>query len=125
MGFIDDSALDAGLDAIKGGTTHLYICQTSEPTDWASANSNKVGSKASPTLSANANGTSGRKFTVGPISTGGTVSVTSNAEFWALVDESGTKLWAAGPLSALQAVTSGNPFTLSAFDVTIKDAVDA
>ena len=124
MAFIDDTCYDAALQEIKTNVTDLFICKTAEPTDWTSANANKLGTKNAPTLGAIGNGASGRKFTVSAITTGGSVTVTDTAGWWALVDIAGTKLWAAGPLSATQAVTSGNTFTLSAFDVNFTDATD-
>ena len=53
--------------------------------------------------------------------TDGTVSGTGTATHWAIT-KSGTTLMATGALSASQAVTSGNVFTLGAFDIGIADA---
>ena len=62
----------------------------------------------------------GRKVTVAQI-TDGTVTGTGTATHYALVDVSNTRLLATGALTASQSVTSGNTFTLAAFDIGIPD----
>lgn len=118
--FMADSAYDALLSVIKDNTTQLFIC-SSLPVNYTEASATyKLGIKASPTIGALADGTvNGRRFTVASISDG---SVTGNgtAGYWALC--SGSVLLAAGQLSASQVVTSGNTFTLAAFDVSVADA---
>ena len=49
----------------------------------------------------------------------GAIDATGTASHWALVDTGNSRLFAAGALSASQAVTDGNTFTLSAFDIGI------
>jgi hypothetical protein len=51
------------------------------------------------------------------------VTGTGTATHWAITKTTGSTLMATGPLSASQGVTSGNTFTLGAFDITIPDAV--
>ena len=122
MAYITDVAFDAAL-AVVIDSSALFIC-SQEPTTYAQATSTyALGTKASPTLGAAADRTpNGRKTTVSAI-TDGTVSGTGTATHWALVKATGSLLRATGALSASQAVTSGNTFTLAAFDVGIPDAV--
>lgn len=122
MAFLDDAVLDSGLSALTGITSPvLHICHT-EPTTRAEALTNSVGNKTGITIgSPAARSPSGRKVTVSAI-TGGSITATStgstdDAQYWAIID--GTKLWAANPLSASQMVTSGNTFSLGAFDIGI------
>lgn len=120
MPSIHDNALDAALNYIDTNVTALHICFTQEPTTYAEATSTYTcGNKASPVVNAPVNGdTSGRKIVVDAI-TDGSVTATQTAGWWALV--SGTELLAAGALSATQAVTNGNTFTLTTFDIEIQD----
>jgi len=120
MAFLNDAVLDAALDEIIDNVTTLYLC-SSEPGTYAEASSTyALGSRATPTVGTKADGdSSGRKCTVSAISDG-TVSGTGTASHWALT--SGSVLYAAGSLTSTQSVTSGNTFTLTAFDIEIPDA---
>jgi hypothetical protein len=121
MPYLHDDILDAALQYIEDNVENLYIC-SAEPTTFAEANSTyKLGSKATPTITGPANGdTSGRKTTVDAI-TDGSVTGTGTATHWALTDDSASKLLATGALASSQAVTSGNTFSLTAFDIEIPD----
>lgn len=120
MAFIRDTTLDLLVDDIDSGVTTLYIT-SAEATTYAEASSTyALGTKASPTISAAGPGTpNGRSVTVSAI-TDGTVSGTDTATHWALT--SGSVLYATGALSSSQAVSSGNTFTLTTFDITVLDA---
>lgn len=122
MSFLDAAVLDNGLSALTGiSSPVLHICHT-EPTTRANTLTNSVGNKAGITIGAPAaRAPTGRKVTVAAI-TDGDITATStgsgdDAQFWAIID--GAKLWAAGSLAAAQLVTSGNDFTLGAFDIGI------
>jgi len=120
MPFLADEVLDFGVNYIDVETTDLHIL-SAEPATWANVGSFTLGNKAAPVVSAPQDGdVDGRKVTISAI-TDGTVTGTGTASHWALVDTAATKLLAAGPLASSQAVTSGNPFTLTAFDITIPD----
>lgn len=121
MPFLNDYVLDAALAKVQESNA-LYIC-SSEPATYAAATtSSALGNKASPTVGAVGDRTpNGRKVTISAI-TDGTVTATGTASHWALVDTGNSRLIAAGPLSASQVVTSGNTFSLAAFDVGIPDA---
>ena len=100
----------------------MHIC-SQEPTVVGTLYS--LGNKASIALGAAGAGTpSGRKTTV-PAITDGTVTGNGTATHWALIDAGATVLVATGQLNASQVVSSGNVFTLAAFDITLLDAVNA
>jgi hypothetical protein len=117
MAYLHSDVLDSGLNVLTNATSKvLHICP-SEPTDRAGALAASLGNKSSFSIGApGARTPSGRKVTTGSVSDG---AVTGNgtATHYAIVD--GTRLLAAGPLQAGQAVTSGNAFTLAAFDIGI------
>lgn len=122
MSLVADRCLDAALQVLTSEVNRLDIC-SSEPTTYTQATSTyTLGNKTSPTVGSPADASpNGRKVTISAI-TNGTVTGTGTAGYWALVDTSNSRLLAAGPLSATQAVTSGNTFTLTAFDIRIPDA---
>jgi hypothetical protein len=124
MAFIADEVFDSGLDNLSGlaPTARIDINYGSEATTYAEATSTKsCGNETgmSPTGPA-AGSPSGRAVTV-PAITVGDVTDDQTAGWWALTDGASV-LWATGPLSATQAVTSGNTFTLEAILITIVDA---
>ena len=119
--FLADRVFDNGLTVLDTEASHLYINSTQAATYTEAITTYALGVKATPTVSAPADRTGGgREVTVSAI-TDGTVSGTGTAGFYALVDSSNTRLLAAGPLSATQAVTSGNTFTLTSFKIGIPD----
>lgn len=133
--YLHDSVLDFGLDYIATdvGDVNLRVDITSQAaTTYAeattehddTANKYSLGYEATITTTGPANGdASGRKITIDAISAG-TVACTSGSEtatHWALTDDNGSVLIAAGPLSASQSVTHGNTFSLTAFDIEIPD----
>ena len=122
MPFIADRVLDNGLTVLDTEANRLDIC-SSEPTTYTAATSTAtLGNKTSLSVGAPAARTpSGRRVTVAAI-TDGTVTATGTATHWAITDTVNSRLLATGNLSASQAVTSGNTFTLAAFDIGIPGA---
>jgi hypothetical protein len=119
MAYLNDRVLDNGLTVLDTEASHLYITSAEATTYTQAATTYALGVKATPTVGAPAaRAPSGRKVTVSAI-TDGTVSATGTASHYALVDQTNSRLLAAGPLGASQAVTSGNTFTLTAFDIGI------
>lgn len=122
MPYINDEVFDQGLDYADTNGTRIDICYTQEPTTYTEATStytcgNKTGLNTGAT---EAGATDGRRVIV-PAITDGSVTATQTAAYWALTDGISV-LIAAGALSASQAVTSGNTFTLDAISITIRDA---
>lgn len=107
---------DSGLSVLDTATATMHIC-SQQPTTLAEANTTyTLGNKASISIGAPTNHTTGRKVVVAAI-TGGSVTATATATHYAIVDA--TRLLATAALSASQAVTSGNTFSLAAFDIAI------
>lgn len=123
MAYINDYVLDLALAYLDTSGNRLDIC-SQEPTTYAAATSTyTLGNKTSLSIGSPADRSpNGRKVTVAAISDG-TVSGSGTVTHWAISDTSGSRLIATGSLSASQAVTNGNTFTLAAFDIGIPDAV--
>ncbi len=119
MAYINDAAYDPALGYVTTNGTRIDIC-SSEPANYAGIAAVSLGNDAVTTGAATAGATDGRRVIV-PAITAGSVTATGTAAFYALSDASAV-LVASGPLSATQAVTSGNTFTLDAISVTIRDA---
>lgn len=118
---LHDDVLDGALNVIKNNTENLYICKTAQPTTFTEASSTyKVGVKASPSFTGPENDTSGRKLTVDAISDG-SVTGDGTAGWWALTDDSASKLLVAYELNATQVVTNGNTFSLTAMKINLPD----
>lgn len=117
---LEDTILDSGLTILDTLTSHIFICQ-GEPTTYALASTtNLLGQKswgAGAAFGAPAAGSpNGRKVTSIAI-TDGTITTTGTASWWAACGTA--SLHAHGLLSAAQAVTATNTFTLAAFDIRI------
>lgn len=121
--YINPYYVDLALTAMDDGINSLVIC-SAMPATYAEANTTyKLGTKATPTVSTpQAASPDGRKVTVSAV-TDGTVSASGTATHFALLDTVNSRLVAAQALSASQAVTSGNTFTLGAVDIRIPAAV--
>jgi hypothetical protein len=125
MPTVQDRVLDLGLNVLDTEATHIYIC-SAEPTTYTAATStNALGNKnfgAGGVAGAPAAGSpNGRKVTTVAV-TDGSITATGTAAAWAIVDSANSRLLATGVLSATQAVTSGNTFTLPAFDIRLPGA---
>jgi hypothetical protein len=114
--------MDGKLNVIKNNTENLYICKTAQPTTFAEATgANCLGVKAAPSFTGPANGdTNGRKLTIDAI-TGGSASADGLAAFFALCDDSASKLLYANALNNTQQVTNGNSFSLTAMKIEDPD----
>lgn len=120
MPFINDRVFDLGLNVLDTEANRLDICSSEPATYTAATSTNTLGNKTALSIGAPAAGSpSGRKVTVAAI-TDGTVTGTATATHWAITDTVNSRLLATGALSASQAVTSGNTFTLAAFDITLR-----
>ena len=119
MPLISDEVFDQGLDYADTNGTRIDIC-SSEPANFAGIAAVSLGNATVNTGATQNGATDGRRVIVPAITTG-SVTGTGTATHWAL--SNGTAiLVATGPLSASQAVTSGNTFTLDAISITIRDA---
>lgn len=118
MASIADRVLDNGLTVLDTEANILHIC-SAEPLDFSEIAGLTLGNKTSLSIgSPAARSPSGRKVTVGAF-TDGNVTGTGTASHWAIADTVNSRLLASGSLSSSQGVTSGNTFSLAAFDIGI------
>jgi len=117
--YLHNDVYDTGLSQLTTIVENLYIC-SQQPATFAEASATyKLGTKATPTITGPTDKAGGgREVTVSAISDGA-VQATGTASHFALCDNSASKLLAAGDLAATQAVTNGNPFTLTSFKIGI------
>jgi hypothetical protein len=120
MAFLTDNAMDSGVAYIDTNGERLVIMSTS-PANYAGVAAITLGTSA-VSIGVPENGaSSGRRVIVAAITTGA-VTATGTAAYWGLVKDSATsELLAWQTLSAAQAVTTGNTFTLDAISITIPD----
>lgn len=121
MAFIADVVFDSGLSYADTNGTRIDICYTAEPTTYAQATSTQSCGNATVNTGAPENGAVDGRRVIVPAISAGSVTATQTAGWWALTDGASV-LIATGALSATQAVTSGNSFTLDAISITIRDA---
>lgn len=119
-GYLNDRVYDNGLTVLDTEANILHIC-SSQPADYAGIAAVTLGNKALSAGGIGAPGArtpNGRKVTVAAI-TDGSVTGNGTATHWAIADSGNSRLLAANTLASSQVVTSGNPFTLGAFDIGI------
>lgn len=125
MATLNDRVFDNGLSVLDTEANAVHIT-SQEATDYTDATSTStLGNSTSLSIGAPADRTGGgREVTVAAI-TDGTVTGTGTATHYAIVDTTldngGPRLLATGSLTASQAVTSGNSFTLASFTIGIPD----
>ena len=124
MAMISDYILDTALSILDTAANRIDIC-SEEPTTFILATvtvtlGNGVPSIGSPIYRVESGG--GRKVIASAL---GATAVTADgvATHYAITDTVNSRLLATGALTASQAVTSGNSFTLTTFDIGIPDAV--
>lgn len=121
MAFLNDRVFDNGLTVLDTEANKILIT-SAEATTYTEANSTyALGNSTSLSIGAPADRSGGgRQVTVAAI-TDGSVTTTGTATHYAIVDTVNSRLLAAGALSASQAVTSGNTFTLTSTTIGIPD----
>jgi len=121
MATLNDRVFDNGLTVLDTEANRIDITSI-EATTYAEATStNTLGNSISLSIGAPADRAGGgREVTVAAI-TDGSVTGTGTATHYAIVDTVNSRLLATGSLSASQAVTSGNTFTLSSVAIGIPD----
>jgi len=123
MATLHNDVFDSGLSVLDTLAENLYICGTL-PTTFAEASSTyKLGTKAlaAGSIAAPSDRTGGGREVVIATITDGVVNTQGSAGYYALTDDSASKLLAAGALSSAQTVYTTNPFTLEAFAIGIPD----
>lgn len=121
MATLGDRVFDAGLSALDTEANKITVT-SQEATSFAEANATyALGNSTSLSIAAPSDRTGGgRKVTVAAISDG-SITATGTATHYAIIDTTNSRLLATAALTASQAVTSGNTFTLATFDIGIPD----
>jgi hypothetical protein len=121
MASIADRVLDNGLTILDTEATRVDIT-SQEATTYAQATSTyTLGNQTSISISAPADRSGGGRKVTMSASSGGSVTGTGTATHYAIVDTGNSRLLVTGSLTASQAVTSGNTFSLEALEVGIPD----
>ena len=121
MATLNDRVFDNGLTVLDTEANRIDIT-SQEATSYADATSTStLGNSTSLSIGAPADRAGGgREVTVAAI-TDGSVTGTGTATHYAIVDTVNSRLMATGSLTASQAVTSGNTFTLTSVAIGIPD----
>lgn len=121
MATLNDRVFDNGLTVLDTEANAIHVTSQEASTYTAATSTYTLGNSTSLSIAAPSDRTGGgRKVTVAAI-TDGSVTGTGTATHYAIVDTSNSRLLATGSLTASQAVTSGNTFTLATFDIGIPD----
>jgi hypothetical protein len=121
MAFLDDRVFDNGLAVLDTEANAIHITD-SEATDYTDATSTStLGNSTSLSIGAPQDRSGGGREVVMAAITDGSVTGTGTATHYAIVDTANSRLLATGDLTASQAVTSGNTFTLSSVAIGIPD----
>jgi len=127
MASLNDRVFDNGLTVLDTEANKILIT-SAIATTYTEANATyALGNSTTLSIGAPADRSGGgRQVTIAAI-TDGSVTATGTATHYAIVDTSATyggpRLLAAGALTASQAVTSGNTFTLTSTTIGIPDPV--
>ena len=121
MATLNDRVFDNGLTVLDTEANRIDIT-SQEATSYADATSTStLGNSTSLSIGAPADRAGGgREVTVAAI-TDGSVTGTGTATHYAIVDTVNSRLLATGSLTASQAVTNGNTFTLTSVNIGIPD----
>ena len=123
MATLNNKVFDDGLNTLTNDTDQLNIC-SAEPTTYAEATSTySLGAESSPSVGSPQDRTGGGREVVVAAISSASVTATGTATHYALVDTVTSTLLATGSLSASQAVSSGDSFTLTSFAIGIPDPV--
>ena len=121
MATLNDRVFDNGLTVLDTEANAIYIT-SQEATDYTDATSTSaLGNSTSLSIGAPQNRSGGGREVVVAAITDGSVTGTGTATHYAIVDTGNSRLLATGSLTASQAVTSGNTFTLSSVSIGIPD----
>jgi hypothetical protein len=123
MATLNDRVFDNGLTVLDTEANAIHIT-SSEAASYADATSTlTLGNSTSLSIGTPQDRTGGGREVVVAAITDGSVTGTGTATHYAIVDTGNSRLLATGSLTASQAVTSGNTFTLSSVAIGIPDPV--
>jgi hypothetical protein len=120
MATLDNRVFDNGLTVLDTEANAIHVT-SAEATSFANVAAVTLGNSTSLSIGAPADRSGGGREVVVAAITDGSVTGTGTATHYAIVDTVNSRLLATGSLTASQAVTSGNTFTLSSVAIGIPD----
>jgi hypothetical protein len=121
MPYLNDDIFDDGENELTNKTENLYVLSGDPGLTWSNIAALGLGVKSSPVVSSPADRVGGgREVTISAI-TDGVGTAVGNAAYWALTDDSATKILASGDLAAPVSMKVGSIFTLTEFTIAIPD----
>lgn len=120
MATLDNRVFDNGLTVLDTEANAIHVT-SAEATSFANVSSVTLGNSTSLSIGAPQDRSGGGREVVVAAITDGSVTGTGTATHYAIVDTVNSRLLATGSLTASQAVTSGNTFTLSSVAIGIPD----
>lgn len=127
MASISDYVLDAALSKLDTEADKIYITSQEATTYTEATSTYALGAATSISIGAPQDrmvgspaAADGREVVLAAV-TGGNVTASGDADTFALVDSTNTRLLATGTLSSSQTVSSGNTFILSSLSIGIPD----
>ena len=123
MATLNDRVFDQGLSVLDLEANQIHVT-SQEATTYAEAiTTYTLGNSTSLSISAPQDRTGGGREVVVAAISDGAITGTGTATHYAIVDTANSRLLATSTLTASQAVTNGNTFTLSAVAIGIPDPV--
>jgi hypothetical protein len=120
MATLDNRVFDNGLTVLDTEANAIHIT-SAEATSYANVAAVTLGNSTSLSIAAPSDRAGGGREVVVAAITDGSVTGTGTATTYAIVDTVNSRLLATSTLTASQAVTSGNTFTLSSVAIGIPD----
>tara|TARA_E500000318_G_C3405442_1_gene151445 strand:- start:77 stop:448 length:372 start_codon:yes stop_codon:yes gene_type:complete len=121
MATLNNRVFDSGLSVLDTEANKIVIT-SQEATTFTNANATyALGNSTSLSIAAPSDRSGGGREVVVAAITDGSVTATGTATHYAIIDTTNSRLLATSTLSASQAVTSGNTFTLASFTIGIPD----
>ena len=121
MPTLDNRVFDNGLTVLDTEANKITIT-SQEAATYAEGNATfALGSSTTLSIAAPSDRSAGGREVVVAEVTDGSVAVSGTATHYAILDTVNSRLLATGSLSASQAVSAGNTFTLGSFTIGIPD----
>lgn len=121
MSALANQVFDNGLNTITTTTEKLYLLSEDPGLTWANIATYALGHKSSPSIASPTDRSGGGREVIISAITDGLVTATGNAGYYALTDDSETRILVTGSLTSTLSVTSGGVFATEAFAVGIPD----
>ena len=121
MAILDNRVFDNGLTVLDTEANKILVTSQQASTYTEANATYALGNSSSLTIAAPSDRSAGGREVVVAAITDGSVTGTGTATHYAIVDTVNTRLLAAGSLSASQAVTTGNTFSLTSVSIGIPD----